>query len=308
MLALHFSGGGLKGIGQLGAVQGLEKAGYNKYALLSGISIGSVILVPVAMGLSAEAAERLMEADIHTFQSPAAFKKNGKPTFFSKMRYLFNRNSLGKQTDRLKKTVSSFVTPGMFRDFCRSGAMGVVGAIPNRRRSKGRFIEYFDLAGLSYSDYLQIVCASSAMPGFTEPVPFRDELYTDGGLVDHIGTVPALEMAREKGIVPKASVPVYTRPALDSWDMDEPGYRAKSLTDVLIRSFAIAGYEVSSNDERLGDQYCRANGIHQVKVHLPPILKNAYDGDPGRKARLFRAGLGAGEKAAGALRAQVGVF
>lgn len=304
-LALHLSGGGLKGIGQIGALRALKDEGYYQYSLISGISIGAVLLVPIAMEQLKPAYEKLIRSDIHTFQKPAAFNTKGKPTFFSKIRYLFNRNSLGKQTGQLKKTISEFVTPGMFADFKKKDIMGIVGAIPNRKRVNGRFIEYFDISTLSYEDYLTVVCASAAMPGFTEPVYFRDEIYTDGGLVDHIGTVPALEMAREKQIKPDVSISIYTRPGLEQWNIDDLGYNAKSLTDVLVRSFAIAGYEVSSNDEKLGDKYCKANKIKQLKIYLPLILNSPYDGDYQRKLKLYRAGYTEGLLASNKLKRKI---
>ncbi|MBL4624285.1 MAG: patatin-like phospholipase family protein [Flavobacteriales bacterium] len=282
MQALSLSGGSTKIAGIAGAAVTIcQIHGYHpKY--ITGISAGSIIAVPLAMGMFDE-----IKTLTTTITSEMVFKINplnrkGKPSGRGLRRAIVGCQSLGVQN--LKATLSKIITPDIFAEY-KNGpeyAKCYLGAVEFRTGAK----HYFDVKKGTHQDYLNAMAASASIPVFVESVPINgvtthnqrkigQGFWMDGGTRDHVGSH---WLMKQKDDITE-HISVYSRPK-DFKLPDETKWVPGGVVSMLTRSLDILNTEKSKNDEFMENVVAKANNIKTRQVFLDISETIGYDMDP----------------------------
>lgn len=281
MKHLGMSGGGTAISGLFGAAESIMLDKNYKPDIISGISAGSILSVPLAMGKFS-----LLKPIITSFGFDDFFDKKNRPvnkkgnfTFKSIWNVLTGKPYLGKQTG-LPTALSKIITSDDFKIYqegdyaeCWVGAINFVDG--------SRFYVNLKDKSVSYESYLKYVSASSNVPIFTEPIYVDGKILYDGGVRDHISTPWVLENVY--GIT--ETVSIYTRP--NNYKLADVNWKPKNVLDVAKRYISIVNMEISKTDELMEDDLCQDKNIIQHKIFLPKITHDLYDISPERLELLY---------------------
>lgn len=288
MKHLGISGGGTKITGLFGAAEALLRDQQYQPDLISGISAGAILSLPLAMGKWEATHAILDNLKTEDFFNKPAFNDRGKLTLGAISRAISGRHYLGQQR-ALNDRVREVISPEDFAQYQLNDKQPIclVGSVD--RITGTRY--YFNLKEVDYETMIKAIAASAAIPIFTEGI-FLDwqgkslHLY-DGGIRDHCPTgwvltdSPFAERITE-------TVSLYSRPqdyVLKNKTQD-PGNVLSVLQDYV----DISNVEVSKMDEQLEDLICKKRNIPQRKYFLPSIMQSVYDTDPVRLRQLYEAG------------------
>jgi predicted acylesterase/phospholipase RssA len=204
MKHLGISGGGTKIGGLFGAAEVLIKERNYRPDIISGISAGALLSVPLAMEKFDLVKELVLNFTMKDFFSDPPVMKNGKLSWRAIVNILAGNPYMGRQ-DNLPKTLARVISKSEFNTY-QKGDFPVcwVGAVDFR--SGGR--KYYNLKEVDYKQFLTVVNASSSLPLFTNGVVNDGHYLYDGGVRDHIGTPWILE--RYDTII--ETVSIYSRP------------------------------------------------------------------------------------------------
>lgn len=287
MKVLNLSGGGTK----IGAIFGAAETvilnkGY-KPDIVSGISAGAILTVPIALGKFDELREIVTNFDLKTFFSNPPVNKKGKITFRALLN-IFRKTYLGRQ-DNLLKRLSELVTEENFQDYKKgSYPICIIGTVDLATGKK--FV--YNCKELLYEEYLKLVLASASIPVFTPYVSFRlpytnyhpNELFlVDGGVRNHI-------LSNEVILnYPKINtcISIYSRAKDYRINKD---YSPKNILDVLNRTIDIMNIQISKADEKLEKELCKNLQINLYQIFIPSVMKSVYDTDKVRLARSYTEG------------------
>ncbi len=305
MKHLGISGGGTKIGGLFGAAQVLMQEKGFVPDLISGVSAGSVLSVPLALGKFDEVQRLVLNFDLDAFFSQCPVNRNGRLNATRiAANILTGKPYFGRQ-DNLERTLSRVVTQQDFDRYKQGNypvcVVGVVDFVTGGR-------VYINLKHVSYSLFLKAVNASSSIPIFTNPIElhtsdFRPEAFVgkpnlqekmylfDGGVRDHIGTGFMLKQFPEI----TESVSLYARP--EDYRVLSETFKINSVLDVFSRYVDISNVEVSKNDEAIERFIYRERNIPHTFVFLPRIMESVYDTNPARLAQMYQAGRQAAEVA-----------
>lgn len=280
MKHLGISGGGTKIGGLFGMAEVLmHEKGYRP-DIISGISAGAILTVPLAMGKFDEVREWVLRFTMDDFFSQRPVNGNGKLTLRAYWNFITGKSSLGKQ-ENLPKTLAKVISRADFEEYLSGDypvcVVGTVDFVTGGRR-------YFNLKETDYDTFLKAVNASASIPIYTEAVRLGDSYLYDGGVRDHIGTARILE--NYSGIT--ESVSLYSRP--EDYRSLPREFAGGSIIRVLARYVDISNTEVSKNDEWQEDRLCRELNIKQTKIFLPRVMESVYDVDPERLRQVYEAG------------------
>ncbi len=287
MIHLGISGGGTKITGLYGAAEELIRYQGFRPDLISGISAGAILSLPLAMQKWDEIAAILNNLTTRDFFNKPAIRDNGKLRPAAIWRALTGKHYLGQQralSDRIREVI-----PPEEHARYQAGDFPIcmVGAVD--RITGGRL--YFNLKEVSYDVMIKAVAASAAIPIFTEGI-FMDwqgwkvHLY-DGGIRDHCPTGWMLTDSPWANSITE-TVSLYSRPA--DYRLKDKKVYPGSVLEVLEDYVDISNLEVSKMDELLEDLICRERGISQRKYFLPSVMLNVYDVNPVRLQQLYEAG------------------
>lgn len=280
MKHLGISGGGTKIGGLFGMAEVLLAEKSYRPDIISGISAGAILGLPLAMGKFDEIREWVLEYSLRDFFSQPPVKQNGRLTLRAYWNFLTGKPYLGKQ-ENLPKTIAKVITPEVFGEYVSGNyPVCIVGAVDFI--AGGR--KYINLKEVDYETCLQAVNASASIPIYTEAVRLNGWYLFDGGVRDHIGTAWILK--RYQGVT--ESVSLYSRP--EDFQVLPEEFSDRNLLKILARYVDITNTEVSKNDEWMEDAICRERNIRQHKVFLPRVMDSVYDTDPGRLQQVYQAG------------------
>lgn len=290
---IHFSGGGTKGIGQLGFYSAIH--GHMHFNVGSGVSIGAAILLPCLMGKHQEAVNMFDGIELSTFFNVPPVNERGKLTLKSVWRAIRGK-SLGDQ-DNLVVRMREIVTEEEFEEWkALSGQRAYVGSVD---LGSGKQVVRA-LHEMGYEDMLMAVLASASIPVYTEPVTHFGLYEYDGGIRSHIIAWDVLKMEKAgQGSDDEAeSLAVFTRPEnhrdRDLWR--PASKRLETQASILSRTIDVMNREISKNDETLHEAYCWEHGLVCRNIFLPSLLKSPYDVDENRLQALYYEGIKLGEK------------
>ncbi|MCI0751031.1 MAG: patatin-like phospholipase family protein, partial [Flammeovirgaceae bacterium] len=212
MKHLGISGGGTKISGLFGAAEVLLKEKGFKPDVISGISAGAILSVPLALGKFEEVKDIVLNLTLDTFFSKKPVRSNGSFHPMAIVRAIFGKPYLGKQGN-LEKTIRKVVSEEEFNRYKNDPTLpacivGAVDFITGHRY-------YFNLKNVSYKEYPRMVNASSSIPIFTSgiqlPIDGKPAYLYDGGVRDHIASHYVLAESEFKDRFTE-SVSIFSRP------------------------------------------------------------------------------------------------
>jgi predicted acylesterase/phospholipase RssA len=294
MKHLGISGGGTKISGLLGAAEVLLTQKKYKPDVISGISAGAILSVPLAMGKLEVVKELVLNLTLETFFSECPVNENGSFRWAGIWKAITGKPYLGKQGN-LEKTIRKVISKEEFKVYQQDDSMpicivGAVDFITGKR-------VYFNLKQVSYEDFPKIVNASSSIPIFTNGIKLTVEgkqtyLY-DGGVRDHIASHYVLAESEFKGKITE-SVSIFSRP--EDYKALTETFDDKNLIMVLSRYVDITNVEISKNDEMLLREYCSDHKIKNTILYLPRVMRSIYDTDKNRLRLLYEKGIEAAQQ------------
>ncbi len=298
MKHLGISGGGTKIGGLFGAAEVILKEKNYQPDIISGVSSGAILSVPLAMGKFDELRKLVLDFDLKTFFSTSPVKSNGKIRVANAILSIVSgRPYLGKQLN-LEKALAALVPVQEFEEYKRDDKypICIVGSVDFYTGCR----VFVNLKEMSHQYFLRFVNASASIPIFTEGIKvtdtfhdftgkkFDDEvLLYDGGVRDHIST-PKIIGSDKYSITESTSI--YSRPE-DYKKVLAGKFIPKNLMKILSRYTDISNVEVSKNDEFMENKIMKEKGIKKHKtIFLPSIMQDVYDVDKGRLKQMYEAG------------------
>jgi len=277
MKALNISGGATKIAGLFGAAEYLLKVKEYKPDVISGISAGAILSLPLALGKYQTTKERVLNFKLEDFFEKKPVNNKGKISIGAILRLITGKPAIGDQS-RLKKILSEVVTK---EDFIFYKTMEkfppcIIGAVDFKDGSH----VYFNCKELSYEEYLDLVLASASIPIFTNPVNYKGKILYDGGVRDHIATPYILH-----NYPITENVSIFSRPK--DYKTSNLNWKPTDVLSVLNRYIDIVGIEVSKNDEDISTLYCEKHNIKNYNIYLNSIMESLYDTDPNRLQKLY---------------------
>jgi predicted patatin/cPLA2 family phospholipase len=296
MKHLGISGGGTKIAGLFGVAEALLLEKKFKPDVISGISAGAILALPLALGKFDEIKKLVLNFKLDDFFSSSPVKENGGFTGAAIWRILTGKPYLGTQ-QHLESKLHAIVSEAEFLAYQTDNTkpaciIGCVDFITGGRT-------YCNLKQVSYADFPKLVNASSSLPIFTKGIRMKvknkDMYLFDGGVRDHIATAYILngQDSEFKGKITE-SISVFSRP--EDFKVLPETFDDKNVMSILSRYVDITNVEISKNDEEQLDEICRANGIRSSKFYLPRVMKTVYDTDPNRLKKIYEEGLTEGRK------------
>lgn len=280
MKHLGISGGGTKIGGLFGAAEVLLMEKNYSPDIISGISAGAILAVPLALRKFDAVRQMVLSIQLDDFFSQCPVTKKTRLTLRAYWNFLWGKPYLGKQ-ENLAKTIARVVTHTDFEEYkagsypdCIVGTVDFIGG--------GR--KYFRLKDLSYEEYLLVVNASASLPVFTSGIRYHGMYLYDGGVRDHISTPWILE--KIDGIT--QTISIYSRP--EDYQVLPSEFSDRNLLKILERYTDITNTEVSKNDEWIEDRLCTEKQIQQTKIFLPRIMDSVYDVDREHLRLMYNAG------------------
>jgi predicted acylesterase/phospholipase RssA len=293
MKHLGISGGGTKIGGLFGAAESLYKKGFHP-DIISGISAGAILSVPVAMGKFEEIRDLVLNITLDDFFSKKPVKDNGSLTLGALWRAVNSKPYLGKQ-ENLEKKIRSVISENDFKEYKKKNKYPVciIGAVDFLTGAR----KYINLKDVDYESFPKLVNASSSLPVFTNGIQTKveniDTYLFDGGVRDHIATAWVLSESQYENKITE-SVSIFSRP--EDYKVLPSKFNAKNIIKILERYVDITNVEVSKNDEYMLDKICKAKKIRNTKLFLPRIMKSTYDTNRDRLLLMYKAGKAEGEK------------
>lgn len=319
LIAGHCSGGSTKGYGTVGVFKGLRDSGI-KFDLISGVSIGALTSVAIAMEKYDEIQAVFMSGESLKPRKfvPSLFKKkreeeknlleriwsispvkedgsiNLKKAGFVLLR---DKTAIG-DIRRIKKVVSSVISYADFKEYQSNPKYPVCLILAVDFGDGAKKLFNLKDPSISYRQFLDIILASSSIPIFNNYVEMMEgdkKMYLyDGGTRDHIASHFVLQ---ESGLNFKSMVNVFTRP--EEYSI-ESGWVPKDIVNVLLRTIEFLNIEVSKGDEARVKHYWKdvlgKDPQDNHMVYLPSIMQSLYDVDRTRLKKLFEIGYALGKK------------
>jgi predicted acylesterase/phospholipase RssA len=275
---LNLSGAATKIGGLYGVAEALMVDKAIEYDVITGISSGALLSVPLAMGKFEALRSLVINFGLKDIFDSPPVNKEGKLTLKAMARVAMGKLGLGTQNN-LALTLSKVITEQDFKKY-REGdyARVYIGAVDYISGSK----VVFDVKSMGYGDYIKAVIASSSIPVYVDPVVMGDKALYDGGVRDHIMTRWALD-----NLEVTECTSIYSRPQ----DFEpKPGYKLKSAIDVIKRTLDIMMVELSSGDEKEEVDKCEALSIPRKAYYLPRLMDSQYDTDKAKLKLLYELG------------------
>lgn len=298
MTHLGISGGGTKISGLFGAVEVLMLEKGFKPDIISGISAGAILSVPLALGRFDLVRRFILNFTLDDFFSQRPVNRKGNLNMPRVMlNLLLGRSYFGRQ-DALEETIGKVISEDDFQEYRRGRyATCIIGTVDFNTGAR----VYFNLKALTYQQYLKAVNASSSLPMFTNGIklerkqfgpqcfvgrtPADTDFYLyDGSVRDHIGTNFILDNMENI----KESVSVYSRP--EDYKIIEAGQKLSNIFKVINRYIEITNIEISKTDEEIERAIAQRKGIKAKYIFLNHKTKSIYDINPERLRAQYEEG------------------
>lgn len=287
---LHLSGGGVKGVAHVALVQGL---GTTDFQVISGISIGAVLAVPIALGKLASLQKIFYNVTHKTFFKVSPVGKKGNLTAQAISRALTGKD-FGDQSNLWKLYIQE-VNEDDFKMFLDKGIQVYVGYVD----MSDKRLHVVDINKGSYGDMVEAIYASASMPVFTEPV---NDTWVDGGLACHNLCHRVNQRHAKPGDI---SISSWTRPQFEDRFYKDPGQVLGRQIPIIRQVIDTMGYFISKHDEEDNAEFCEQNGVINLQAFHPNILEDAYDVDHGRVMNLYRTAFRTGKSMSNGISTEI---
>lgn len=281
MRHLGISGGSTKISGLAGAIETLILEKQYVPDIISGISAGAIIALPIALGLWEDLIRVTTSFTLDTIFSKKPLDENGGITLSGVRRILSGRESIGEHYN-LVEVLKELISPELFEEYTTNDKYPPVwiGAVDFATYET----QFFNIKNVSFIDYLKIVLGSSAIPVYTPSSKLDGMFLFDGGTVFHIATPWIL--TNVPGIT--ESVSVYARPEkYENLDID---WEPTSMFSVAKRYVEMNLVNASRMNETLEDLLCEKMSIKHFKIFLPIRLDNMYDVNKQQIINMYNIG------------------
>lgn len=283
MKHLGISGGGTKISGLFGAAEILMVNKKYKPQIISGISAGAILSVPLALRKFRMIKEMVLNFDLDTIFSQKPVNNKGNLSWRALVNFIKGKPYLGKQKNLINE-IKKIITDKDFEQYLSGDYPDcIIGTVDFETGSR----KYFNLKELDYNTYLKAVNASASLPVFTEGTKFKGQYLFDGGVRDHIATGWILDNFPDI----KETISIYSRP--EDFRAVKNDFYPKNVIKILERHIEITNVEISKNDEKIEDHLCKENGIKQTKIFLPRIMESVYDINKERVRKMYEEGRNA---------------
>ena len=278
MKVFNISGGATKVGGLFAKSERIIKEFGYKPDVISGISSGALLALPIALGKWDELKELVSNITLdHIFDNYPVNKK-GKITLKSIWRLLMGEPSLGTQNN-LRKTLSSLITEEDFNEYINGEYSKVFIGVTNF--NTGEF-ELVDVQDLYYEQYLDYVIASASIPFAVEGVEINGEIYFDGGVLHHTCSTEVIRKYKSKIT---HCITVFSRPR--NMNLSYELFDQIDITQVAKQYENISTAYASLTDQIVEKELCTQYKIKNIQVFCPSVLKSLFDVDPERLKELY---------------------
>lgn len=287
MKIYNLSGGATK-IGGLFAKSEriIKEFGY-KPDLISGVSSGALLALPIAMGKWDELKALVSNITLEDIFDISPVSKKGKVTLKGLWRLLMGKPSLGTQNN-LRKTLSKIITEKDFDKYINGHYPKVFIGVTNFNSGRFELISVFDS---TYEQYLDYTIASASIPFAVEGVEIGGEVYFDGGVLHHTCTTELIRRFKNKIT---HCITIFSRPR--NMDLSYELFDQIDVTQVLKQYEYMATAFTSVNDQQVEKELCTQYKIKNIQVFCPNVLKSLYDVDPIRLKELYERSYKTEEK------------
>ena len=287
MKIYNLSGGATK-IGGLFAKSEriIKEFGY-KPDIISGVSSGALLALPIAMGKWDELKQLIYNIKSEDIFDSSPVNKKGKITLKGLWRLLMGKSSFGTQNN-LRKTLSKLITENDFDKYINGCYPKVLIGVTNFNSGEFEMISVFDL---DYEDYLDYTIASASIPFAVEGVDIKGEIYYDGGVLHH---TCATELIRRFKNKITHCITVFARPR--NMDLSYDLFDQIDITQVAKQYENISTAYASLTDQIVEKELCTQYKIKNIQLFCPSVLKSLYDVDPIRLKELYTRSYNTEEK------------
>lgn len=300
MKVLNISGGGTKVIGLFGAAESLYKENDWQADVITGISAGAIIALPIAMGKWEESKELLFNLQYKHFFKHVPVNSNGSLRIWSVFKFIFklitfqHPNSIGDFSN-IEKTLKKLISREEFNMWQKKSRTDVwVGSVSFSDGSR----QYVNLRKVDYDYAFKAIRASASIPIFCQPVQLFDHVNNqyhwcyDGGVRDFIAST---WVVKHYGNGVTEMVDIYSKP-MNNKILTYSHKRVSGLLKILNGVISIMQVEISKGDEMLTKEVAFHKGIFYRSIYLPVVLEHVYDTNKSRLKLLYQYGYKEGKK------------
>lgn len=266
---MFISGGATRFIGLGSAAITVLEMGYNPQ-VYGGISAGSILLLPLIMGLHEEIIEIGRQIKPSIIFESAPINDEGKITFKAVIRIIFQKYSLGLQN--IKPIVSQVITEDIFKQYQEGDYPDAYVLAVNGNTLRRKLWNLKD-STIDYEKFLKILSASSRIPIMTQAEWIDGQPYFDGGLRNH---TPSTKILQRYDKIRKV-ISIYAREK----NINRPSQKwQKNIIQMIFRTIECMSLEISKRDEEMEKMMSIIKGFHLKQFHLDNILDSMYDTTP----------------------------
>tara|TARA_R110002126_G_scaffold289552_1_gene444690 strand:- start:1556 stop:2434 length:879 start_codon:yes stop_codon:yes gene_type:complete len=281
MKVLNLSGGAFKASGHVGVCEVLLKNGY-KPDIITGVSAGAVLAVPMALGLWGKMIRFSTHLKLKQIFSKAPILENGKISKTSYWRFIRRKESLGVMGN-LARTISEVVTPSNFKEY-KNTKYPIVYIMAVDSATGKRY--FFNVKELSYNDYIKLTVASASVPLANEKVRYNGLYLTDGGIRN--GIISHWLFEKYKSEI-KESISIYTRPQ-ELTNLLDQNWKPEQVEESAMRDLQIMMLQISIADEKREKALAELYKIKSTQLFLPKVLEHSFDTNPIALRNLYLEG------------------
>lgn len=258
MKALSISGGSTKISFLAGSAIELMKE--NDYDIITGISAGAIICLLLGIKNYPTLKLSVTDSTDDDLFDLKPTKDNGNISIRALLRVISGKESLGKYA--MNKLLRKYYTIEDHIKNQESGKIIKVGAV-NLNLVR---IEYCDITKVDYDTALNWVVASSSIPIATECVKIGDYYYVDGGVLEHVGGMQAIEDGATTLDV------IFSRPdKMELLDKDID-WKPKNILAVMMRTLSVMSSNVTFENESEIKLTCTEKNIPLNIYYTPYVL------------------------------------
>lgn len=281
MKVLSISGGATKISGLYGKVETLVREFGYKPDIITGVSSGAILSVPVALGMWDKLKPIVLDFTTDDIFDIPPFKGESF-SFKGLLRVLLGKPSFGRQL-KLRETLKNVVTE---KDFVRFKMGVALKEIPEvfigvTNFNTGQFIP-IRVSTLSYKEYLDYTLASASIPLAVEAVKINGNYYYDGGVLHHTCASRIIDYYKERIT---HCITVYSRPEVP--DKSYPNFNQIDASQVFKALTDLQTIQISLSDQHVEKLLCEKYNIRLKQAFCPKVLTSLYDTDPKRLRELY---------------------
>ena len=259
MNAIVISGGGSKGAWAGGVAEYLHKDLNRNWKIFTGTSTGSLLSFNLPNYDFEKLKSMYTGVTNSSIFSVKPFKENGNIRILNAIwRLIRGKSSIGEIGNLRKLVMKNFSILDYLN--LRNSSNNVIVTVSNMSKGTSEFFSSKDKnhtnIEMCYFEFVDAIIASTSVPIIAEPVKIGENFYLDGGILEHVPILKAIELgATEIDIIVLRPETFKT----DNWKPD-------TMFNVLSRTVDLLQREVSFSDVIIADLTSKIK--HDVKLNF----------------------------------------